>query len=99
MMREVYDVPPSNLSKAQDLLGKDDITSRQSIYTRTAVSIGLKEDKTYLIFDGSEDSIKIADNLLNPLATKLQGQAKESILKKFDDIENASAAGFGMLGM
>lgn len=98
-MREVYEIQPQNLAKAQDLLGKDDITSRQSVYIRTPPSLGLKSDNTYLIFDGSEDSIKIADNLLKPLATKLQGTAKDTILKKFDDIEKASAEGFGFLGI
>ena len=96
-MREVYDIKPSELAKAQEALGKDDITSRQSVYTRTASSLGLKEDKTYLIIDGSEEAIKIADILLKNAATKIKN--KDAILKKFDEIENEAAEGFGFLGI
>lgn len=96
-MRHVYDIPASNLAKAQDILGKDDLVSRQSTYTRTAASLGLNEDKTYLILDGSEEALTKAETLLKGMAQKVKDQA--SILKKFDEIENASAQGFGFLGI
>ncbi len=96
-MREVYELPASNVAKAQELLGKEDITSRQSIYVRTPASLGLKTDKVYIIFEGSEEALKVADKLLEGLATKAANKAE--ILKKFDEIENASAEGFGFLGI
>ena len=96
-MREVFELKPANLSKAQELLGKDDLTSRQSMYVRTAVSLSIKSDNTYIILDGSADALKKADELLKSLATKAKN--KDEILKKFDAIENASAEGFGFLGI
>ena len=96
-MREVYDIKPSELAKAQDVLGKDDLVSRQSIYTRSAASLGFKEDKIYLIIDGSEESIKRADQLLKSAAARVKD--KTEILRKFDEIENAAAEGFGFLGI
>lgn len=96
-MREVFEVKPANLSKAQELLGKDDLTSRQSIYVRTAASLSIKSDNTYLIMGGNPDALKKAETLLSGLAAKAKN--KDEILKKFDDIENASAEGFGFLGI
>ena len=96
-MREVFELKPANLSKAQELLGKDDLTSRQSIYVRTAGSLNVKSDNTYLIMDGNADALKKAEALLSGLATKAKN--KDEILKKFDEIENASAEGFGFLGI
>ncbi len=96
-MREVYEVKPANLAKAQEVLGKDDLTSRQSIYVRTAASLDIKSDKTFIILDGNADALKKADELLKTLAVKAKN--KDEILKKFDAIENASAEGFGLLGM
>lgn len=96
-MREVYDIAPAQLAKAQELLGKDDLVSRQSTYTRTAASLNMKENKTYLIIDGSPEALKRADELIKGLATKAAN--KEVVLKKFDEIERASAEGFGFLGI
>ncbi|MBI4153299.1 hypothetical protein HY497_02140 [Candidatus Woesearchaeota archaeon] len=96
-MREVYEIKPANLSKAQEVLGKDDLTSRQSMYVRTAVSLSIKSDNTYIILDGNVDALKKAEVLLKSLATKAKN--KDDILKKFDAIENTSAEGFGFLGM
>ena len=69
-MREVFEVKPSNLAKAQELLSKDDLTSRQSIYVRTAASLGVKSDNTFIILDGNTDALKKADELLKSLSTK-----------------------------
>ncbi len=96
-MRVVYEVPASNLAKAQELLGKEDITSRQSVYTRTAVTLNLPGEKTYLIMDGSESAVAVADKLLQGLAARSKDQ--EMVLKKFDEIESRSAEGFGFLGI
>ena len=96
-MREVFELKPANLSKAQELLGKDDLTSRQSIYIRTAGSLNVKSDNTYLIMDGNADALKKAETLLSGLGAKAKN--KDEILKKFDAIENASAEGFGFLGI
>ncbi len=96
-MREVYEFPASNVAKAQELLGKEDITSRQSLYTRTAVSLSIKSDKVYIIIDGSPEALKVAETLLKTLGKK--SADKDSVLKKFDEIENASAEGFGFLGI
>ncbi len=96
-MREVFELKPANLAKAQELLGKDDLTSRQSIYVRTAASLSIKSDNTYIIMDGIPDALKKAETLLAGLAVKAKN--KDEILKKFDAIENASAEGFGFLGI
>ena len=96
-MREVYEVKPANLAKAQELLGKDDLTSRQSLYTRTPASLGIKSENSFFIIDGNADALKKAAELLKNLAVKSKN--KDDILKKFDAIETASAEGFGFLGM
>ena len=96
-MREVFELKPSNLSKAQEVLGKDDLTSRQSIYVRTAVSLSVKSDYTFIILGGSAEALKKADELLKSLATKAKN--RDDILKKFDAVENAAAEGFGFLGI
>lgn len=96
-MRVVYEVKAANLAKSQELLGKEDITSRQSIYTRTAISLNLPGEKVFLIIDGSEAAIAVADKLLHDIAARSKDQ--ELILQKFDEIENKSVEGFGFLGI
>ena len=95
-MREVYELKAAFAAKAQELLGKDDLVSRQSIYARTAASLGMKGDATYLIFDGSDAALRQADRLISGMAAKTKN--KDAVLKMFDEIESASAQGMGLLG-
>ncbi len=95
-MREVYELKAAFAAKAQETLGKDDLVSRQSIYTRTAASLGMKGDATYLIIDGSDAALRQAETLLSGMAAKAKD--KNAVLQKFDEIESASAQGMGLIG-
>lgn len=94
-MREVFLVSGEKRMKAEDSLKKDDLTGRQSISIRMCSSLGFKDDGFFIIFDGTEDSLKKAKDLLKELTTEYKD--KDEVLKKYDDEEEKASHGFGFV--
>lgn len=94
-MREVWLVSQSNRPKAEEVLKKDDLVSRQSIFVRSAGTLGIEAEGFFIIIDGSEKAIAKADELLKDLAKKYE--KKDAVLKKFDEMEAATAEAFGFV--
>ncbi|MFH0869024.1 MAG: hypothetical protein V1839_02245 [archaeon] len=94
-MREVWLVSSENRPKAEDVLKKDDLVSRQSIFSRAAGALSMSEDGFFIIMDGSEQAIARTDELLKDIAKKYQ--KKELVLNKFDEIEAATNEAFGFI--
>ena len=94
-MREVWLVSTNNRPKAEDVLKKDDLVSRQSIFVRSAGALGIDEDGFFIIMDGSEKALARADELMKDLAKKYDD--KELVLKRFDEVEAATAEAFGFI--
>ncbi len=92
-MREVWLVSTENRPKAEDILKKDDITSRQSIFLRAPSALDIKEDGFFIIMDGSEQALKRANELLKDIAKKYD--KKDDVLIKFDEIEASTNEAFG----
>jgi hypothetical protein len=92
-MKIVYLVINENKSKAEDLLKKDEIVNRGSITIRSAPSLDMKEDGYFIIYDGSDEAVKIADKLLKGICEHYK--KADEVLKKLDDQENAALEGFG----
>ena len=92
-MRIVYIVSNENRGKAEDLLKKDETVNRGSIATRSAASLEIKEDGYFIIYDGSEEAVKIADELLKDLAKRYK--KADDVLRIFDAQENSAIEGFG----
>jgi hypothetical protein len=92
-MRIVYLVSSENKAKAEDLLKKDEIVNRGSIVIRSAPSLEINEDGYFIVYDGTDEALKIADALLKDIAKKYE--KAETVLKKIDDQENSAIEGFG----
>jgi len=94
-MREVWIVSTDKRPKAEEVLKKDDLTSRQSIFMRAASALGIEEDGFFIIMDGSEEALAKANELLKDLAKKYG--KKDDVLQKFDEMEAATSEAFGFV--
>ena len=94
-MQEVFIVKEGEKSKAEDLLRKDDLIGRQSITVRSAVSMNLEKEGYFIIINGSEESIKKAEELIGSFAKKYG--KKEKVLEKIREEEDSAAEGLGAI--
>ncbi|MBI4171076.1 MAG: hypothetical protein HY514_05225 [Candidatus Aenigmarchaeota archaeon] len=92
-MRVVYIVSADNKAKAEDLLKKDEIVNRGSITVRSAISLDIEEDGYFVVYDGSSEAVKLADQLLTGLAHRYK--KADDVLRKMDAQEDAAIEGFG----
>lgn len=94
-MREVWLVSSANRPKAEEALKKDDLVGRQSIFVRSAGTLGMDEDGFFIIIDGSDAAISKAGELLKGIAEKYG--KKPQVMEKFDEIENSTSESFGFI--
>ena len=94
-MRIVFETTPASSKKVEEMLRKDDLVGRQSIYVRNAKALGFEGDKVYIILDCSEEAANKAKELVKDLAKEVVN--KEKVLAAFDKIEAEAAAGMGFL--
>lgn len=94
-MQEVFVVKESDKSKAEDILRKDDLVGRQSITIRLASSMGLEKEGYFIIINGSEESIKKAQELIGNFAKKYD--KKQKILERLKEEEDSAAEGLGAI--
>ena len=92
-MRAVYLVAAENKSKAEELLKKDDTVNRGSITIRSALSLDMEEDGYFIVYDGSEQAVKIAEGMLKGLAERYK--KADDVLRKIDAQEDSAIEGFG----
>ena len=86
-------VKKENMRKAEEILKKDDIASRQSIMIRDAKSLGFNEDGFYFLIDGDEHGVNRAKELIKDLAAETKNADK--VRKKIKEEEEKAAEGFG----
>ena len=93
----IYEVKSENAGKINTFT-KDDLVSRQSIFTRDSSSLDIKSDTLFLKIEGSEEGLKRADELAKELEfKKLNKQKAEEINKKILEQEESAADGMGMI--
>lgn len=93
----VLEVKSENVGKIDTLL-KDDLVSRQSILTRDAGSLDIKENVFYVKIEGSEQGLKRTLELAKELDfKKLADKKAEKINKKIIEQEDSAASGMGMI--
>jgi len=93
-MQEVWLVK-KDIRKAEDLLRKDDLVSRQSITVRDAKALGLEKEGSFILIDGDEKALKQAEKLLKDFAQK--AKKKDEVIEKIKEEEDAAISGFGAL--
>jgi len=80
-----------------NLLSKDDLVSRQSIMIRDAKSLGIEGDSIYVKIDGSEEAVKLAEEIVreNELGKKLSEEEAKPIMDKIKEEEESASEGMG----
>ena len=96
MSYAIFEVEKENESVIEEVK-KDDLVSRQSIWTRDAKSFGIEGDIIFLKIEGSEEAIKKAEELLGDKAKKLEGEEKDKINAKFVEDEDMASQGMGFI--
>jgi len=81
--------------KAEDALKKDDLTGRQSISIRMCSSLGFKDEGFFIIFDGTDESVKKSKELIKEFA--IEYKDRDDVLRKYDDEEEKTSHGFGFV--
>lgn len=94
-MREVWLVATDKRPKAEEVLKTDDLISRQSIFVRSAGTLGMDDDGFFIIIDGSEQAIAKAAELMKDLGKKYD--KKDAVLTAFDDLEAKTSESFGFI--
>jgi hypothetical protein len=91
----IYSVPSGRRAELDAAL-RDDRVSRQSQKVREAGAMGGPADATYVLIEGSHEGVQRAEELLNPVGTKLRGAEADTLYRRFKDEEEAASAGMGL---
>jgi hypothetical protein len=93
----IFEVKSDEVGKINKII-KDDIVSRQSIFTRDSNSLNMKGDLSFLKIEGSKEGLKRAEELAKELNLK---KINEKKAKEINDIikeqEDSAASGMGMI--
>jgi len=93
----IFEIKSDEISKINKLT-KDDLVSRQSIFTRDSNSLNMKGDFSIIKIEGSKEGLARAKELAKELKLKKLDEKKA---KKINDIiieqEDSAASGMGMI--
>jgi hypothetical protein len=92
----IISVDKTHASKINTIL-KDDLISRQSIVIRDASAMNIEKDVRYVLIEGSEESLKKAEELFKEIGKIESGEDAKSIYSKIMGEETDVASGVGML--
>lgn len=96
MAYAIFEIKKEDESAVEEIK-KDDLVSRQSIWTRDAKSLGIEGDSVFLKIEGDEEAIKKAEEILGEKAKKLEGEEKEKVNEKFVADEEKASEGMGFI--
>ncbi len=96
MAYAIFEIGIEN-KKIIDEIKKDDLISRQSIWTRDAKSLGLEGNNIFLKIEGNEEAIKKAKEIIKEKGKMLEGNEKEKINQKFVVDEEKASEGMGFI--
>ena len=93
----IFEVKSEEIDKVNKLT-KDDLVSRQSIFTRDSNSLNMEGEFSIVKIEGSKEGLKRAEELAKELKLKKLDEKKA---KKINDIiieqEDSAASGMGMI--
>jgi len=96
MAYAIFEIKKEDESAVEEIK-KDDLVSRQSIWTRDAKSLGIEGDSVFLKIEGDEEAIKKAEEILGERAKKLEGEERERVNEKFIADEEKASEGMGFI--
>ncbi len=94
-MKKVWLVSDDKLSEVKDKLFADDLVARQSLTIRQARSLDFNKDGTYIFMNGSENSIKKAQDLGGPALAEVEDDEETEVISRIEASEEDVATGFG----
>jgi hypothetical protein len=93
----IFEVKSDEIGKINKLT-KDDLVSRQSIFTRDSNSLNMEGEFSIVKIEGSKEGLKRAEEIAKELELKKLDEKKA---KKINDIileqEDSAASGMGMI--
>ena len=93
----IFEVKSDEIGKINKIT-KDDLVSRQSIFTRDSNSLNMKGDFSIIKIEGSKEGLAKAEELAKELKLKKLDEKKA---KKINEIileqEDSAASGMGMI--
>ena len=96
MAYAIYEIGKENAGIV-DEIKRDDLVSRQSIWTRDAASLGIEGESIFLKIEGSEKAIERAEEIMGGKAKKVEGKEAEEINAKFVADEEKASEGMGFI--
>jgi len=96
MVYAIFEIKKENESIIEEVK-KDDLMSRQSIWTRDAKSLDMEGDSIFLKIEGDEEAIKKAEEFLKEKARLLEGEEKEKVNERFIADEEKASEGMGFI--
>ncbi len=96
MAYAIFEIEKEN-EKIIDEIKKDDLVSRQSIWTRDAKSLGLEGENIYLKIEGDEKAIEKAKEIIGDKGKLLEGEEAVKINEKFVADEEKASEGMGFI--
>ncbi len=94
-MEVVFEIEKKNLQKVKDVLLKDDIVSRASVFFKEAESFEFDKDVYFCYVSGLEEACKKAEELVKDLGKVSDEKTKEQVIQKIKQEEESAMAGFG----
>jgi len=88
-------VKNENVRKAEEILKKDDVTSRLGITIRDAKAVGLHLNGTIFIIDGADEGVKRAKELIKDLIENAENKDLEIAKHRIKEEQDRAAEGFG----
>ena len=96
-MEWIVFVKKENVRKAEEILKKDELTSKQSIAIRDARALGIEGDGSFFKIDGNDEGVNKCKELIKEFVEEVSedkiNKAREEIKKE----EETAAEGMGGL--
>lgn len=98
MPHAVYKVPKANAGRLNEVFA-DDVVSRQSITTRDADTLGIRDNCVFVLIEGSDVGVKRATEVFATLKVgePANSHTTDLVRQKIKDEEDAAAGGMGMV--
>ena len=96
-MEVLFEVERSKLSKATDVLLKDDLVSRASVLFKDSSTFGIKRSSYFIHVSGLEAACKKARELTKELGKEVEGKLRDEVIAKIKEEEDSAASGFGAI--
>lgn len=95
-MYSLYLLKKSDKSVIDKMLA-DDVIGRQALTQKDAASFGLQEDRTLLLYEGSQDGNSRLKELFGSFIEQLEEEKAAEVYQKIKDEESQAEGGMGFI--